>query len=112
MKKIYFLLVSVAVSNVMWAQSTHVKALPQSSPNELMKVADVTPVTTATPSTRAPFDVIWSEDFGTTATGGIPTGWTQTGVNQIWKKTFHGGTGYFSSPTVTLLSSSATNGSL
>lgn len=110
MKKIYLLTLSIFVSVGAWAQ----KSVSMNAANELMTQAaqTQTPATQQSNNERAPFDVIWSQDFGTTTTGGIPTGWTQSGVNQVWKKTFIGSTGYFGTSTTTLNSTTKTNGVL
>lgn len=62
---------------------------------------------------RAPFDIIWSQDFGSTGIGSIPLGWSQAGTNQVWKKTMIGSTGCFAGATPpTLASPTASNGVL
>lgn len=110
MKNIYLLTLSLFVSVGVWAQ----KSVSMNAAKEKMTPASTQQVST-TPQTnnlRAPFDVIWSQDFGTTTTGGVPTGWTQSGANQIWKKTYIGSTGLYGSPTVTINSTTKTNGVL
>lgn len=110
MKKIYLLTLSIFVSIGVWAQ----KNVSMNAANEKLTKASTqeSSITPKTNSRQAPFDVIWSQDFGTTATGGIPSGWTQAGTNQVWKKTFIGSTGYFGSAANTLNSTTKTNGVL
>ena len=113
MKKNYLLALSIVVSMGAWAQ----KSVSKSAANEVMTHAVPASTTTSqTNSERAPFDVLWSQDFGTTATGGIPTGWTMTPTGGFmysgWKKTFMGSTGCFGTSTATLLSTTASNGVL
>ncbi len=108
MKKIYLLSLSIFVSAGVWAQ----KSVTTSAANEIMTQAPEAAATQQTLATKAPFDVIWSQDFGTTSYGAIPTGWTQSGTNQIWKKTGIGSTGYFGTSTVSLNSTTKANGVL
>lgn len=108
MKKIYVLTFSIFVSVGAWAQ----RSVSMNAANELMTQAAEASVISQPNMERAPFDVIWSQDFGSTGTGSIPTGWTQGGVNQIWKKTFIGSTGCFGTPTTTLASTTSANGVL
>ncbi|MFL5765248.1 MAG: T9SS type A sorting domain-containing protein [Bacteroidia bacterium] len=112
MQKIYLVLLSVTVTFSAWAQKSihHMNAA-----TEKMKRADEieAPVPAASTNNKAPFDVIWSQDFGSgTGVGTIPAGWTQSGVNQIWKKTFIGSTGCFGTSTYSIASATASNGSL
>jgi Secretion system C-terminal sorting domain len=110
MKKIYLLTLSLAVTTGMWAQ----KGKSMTAAKEVMTKAETvtTDSKTETNHTKAPFDVIWSEDFGTTTAGGVPTGWTQGGTNQVWKKTFAGSTGCFGTITSTINSTTKANGVL
>ena len=88
MKKIYLLTLSVFVSTSIFAQQN---VSTVNAANAVMTIA--TEEVIAIPESgnnRAPFDVIWSQDFGSTAIGGIPTGWSQAGINQVWKKTMIG----------------------
>ena len=110
MKKIYLLSFSMLFSAGIWAQ----KSVSKMAASSVMTTADADEMT-ITPypgDNRAPFDILWSQDFGSTPIGGIPTGWTQAGANQIWKKSMIGSTGCFGTSTSTLASPTASNGVL
>lgn len=111
MKKIYILTLSVFVSAGVWAQQ-NVSTL--NAANAVMTIATEEVVAISeSDNNRAPFDVIWSQDFGSTGIGSIPLGWSQAGTNQIWKKTMIGSTGCFAGATPpTLASPTASNGVL
>lgn len=109
MKKIYLLSLSIFVSAGVWAQ----RNVSTNAATAVM--AKSTEEISATPqpnNERAPFDILWSEDFGSTSIGGIPAGWSQGGTNQVWKKTAIGSTGCFGTSTATLASPTASNGVL
>jgi len=109
MKKSYIVAFSVLVSSAAWAQGSMTN---RPAATELMKnSADLSAPASAS-GERTFGDVIWSQDFGTTGIGGIPAGWTQSGANQVWKKTMIGSTGCFGTSTVSLTSASASNGVL
>ncbi|MBA3706289.1 MAG: hypothetical protein H0W84_10455, partial [Bacteroidetes bacterium] len=117
MKKIYLnvslLIVAVAMVNTMWAQRVRpLAAGPFITTLETAPSNNNLPNSSGSSNDRAFGDVIWSQDFGTTVTGGIPTTWTQTGANPVWKKTFEGSSGQYSSKTQTLNSSTKANGVL
>jgi hypothetical protein len=112
MQKIYLVLLSAAVSFSAMAQK---HAIHAAAATEKMKRSEEVgaPLPASVSQNRAPFDVIWSEDFGSaTGVGTIPFGWTQAGVNQVWKKTFTGSTGCFATTTYSLTSTTAANGVL
>ncbi len=110
MKKIYLLTLFVFVSASVWAQKS---VSTMNAANAVMTTASEEVVAIPEPNNRAPFDIIWSQDFGSTGIGSIPTGWTQAGANQIWKKTMIGSTGCFAGATPpTLASPTASNGVL
>lgn len=111
MKKIYLLTLSVFVSAGVWAQQS---VSTVNAANAVMTKGSAEVLTIAeSENNRAPFDILWSEDFGSTAIGGIPTGWSQSGANQVWKKTMIGSTGCFAGTTPpTLASPTASNGVL
>ena len=109
MKKVYLLSLSIFVSAGVWAQ----KNVSTNAATAVMtKSTEEVVVTPLTNNERAPFDILWSQDFGSTGIGGIPTGWTQGGTNQVWKKTMIGSTGCFGTSTATLTSPTAANGVL
>jgi len=108
MKKIYLLSLSIFVSAGVWAQRS---ASTNAATAVMAKSTEE--VTASQPNNdRAPFDVIWSQDFGSTAMGGLPTGWSGAGAFPVWKKTTIGSTGCFGTSTATLTSPTASNGVL
>lgn len=110
MKKIYLLTLSVFVSAGVWAQQS---VNTMSAANAVMtKASEEAIVATESNTNKAPFDVIWSQDFGSTGIGTIPLGWSQAGANQVWKKTMIGSTGCFGTSTATLNSTTKLNGVL
>lgn len=93
-----------------WAQQN---VSTMNAANAVMtKASEETVVNTESNTNKAPFDVIWSEDFGSTAYGAIPATWSQAGANQVWKKTSIGSTGCFGTSTATLNSTTKLNGVL
>jgi hypothetical protein len=87
-------------SNYPEATMNHAKANPLEVANTSI---DFTPA-----DRQGPFDTIWYEDFG----AGISS-WAQSGVNQIWRRTFQGSTGQFETdPTATINSTTKANGCL
>ncbi len=118
MKKNYLNYVSlltfaIAMANTMWAQ--RVKPVSSTEFSTTLQAGSGNsnlPTPSGSSQDRAYGTVIWSQDFASAATGGIPSGWTQTGPNQVWKKTFEGSSGAFSSKTATLNSTTKANGVL
>ena len=110
MKKFYLLTLSVFVSVGVWAQQS---VTTMNAANAVMtKATEEAVVTPESNTNKAPFDVIWSQDFGSTGIGSIPAGWSQSGANQVWKKTMIGSTGCFGTSTSTLNSTTKLNGVL
>ena len=114
MKKIYLLSLASILALGLHAQNASVnpkmtqvyqrKIAPQNTPTQVN-----TGASSVSNNSRA---VIWSEDFGTTANGGIPTNWTAGGANPGWKKSFDGSNGPFSGGSPTFASTTFGNGAL
>jgi hypothetical protein len=115
MKKTYLIAISAAISTGMWAQGGAASALQPKNVKARMTVSEEATVITPAQSIaqRSPNAIIWSEDFGTTTMGGIPTGWTPGGSDPIWRKTAKGSSGFYTGATpVVLNSTTKTNGFL
>ncbi len=108
MKKIYLLTLAVVLSAGAWAQ----RSVSTNAANAVMTKSSDEVVISNSTSVRAPFDVLWSEDFGTTTIGAIPATWTEAGADLGWKKTMIGSTGCFGTSTATLNSTTKLNGVL
>lgn len=115
MKKTYLIAISAAISTGMWAQGGAASALQPKNVKARMTVSEEATAITSSQSItqRSPNAIIWSEDFGTTTMGGIPTGWTTGGTNPIWRKTAKGSSGFYTGTTpVVVNSTTKTNGFL
>jgi hypothetical protein len=114
MKKIYLLSLTSMLSLGLRAQNASLN--PKVNQEFHPKVAAQKTATennpTATSNSNSGRAVIWSEDFGTTANGGIPANWTSSGPNPIWKKSFDGSNGPFSGGSPVFASTTFSNGAL
>ena len=81
MKKIYLSVLALSIGTVSFGQALNGKSFAKD--NAQLMTHDGTVSNAGPTSSKAPGDVIWSEDF----TGGIPAGWTMTdntSNNYVW----------------------------
>ena len=83
MKKIYLCALALSVGSLSFGQQLNKRTFAEEKSNFTLNTAQPTTVGDVSFNSKAPGDILWSEDF----TGGLPAGWTSvdnTSNNFLW----------------------------